>query len=974
SLEQVKQTKIKAKEEFSIKHLTYYSTHDKPSDGKVLNSDQIVISYSGRLVPKKVSKERSFYEGNIEELIKLGAQVVIYGNQQTNNTQSDELAEYFEHLTEKFKHKNYSGKLIFVPRFSLKDERWLKAVSDVGVHDSEPKSEAAGFTESNDAVCGGIVVAPLRTDNRFGEGLFTVQGIEMDRDVPGKGNTATPKTMTAEGYMEVFRMLLDKYSKDELKYYQATSIRLSRALGARSKVAEELRQISYDMSRKKAKDKARETMEEIRKMEHETKSLWGQLVVPSKEDEPKKHFVYYVSKRILDGKTDNAIRLLFTSEEFQNKKGNLDVLAEILNNLLEVFEKEPSAQENILNFTKSLIEGIVEFSGNDEESIEVAKAVQIMAGLVWIMPRGMRFTTNEKDMVQNERGKSYINARKLPEGIIEVKEETKPGLYWRHIEGVAKIKPVNIMKFAIHNKRQFENASKKIVNYIMLHGGKIISKDVMKEIESGNLSNPHETLFVNGLLRGSFQPASTGPGHLQIKMVNGKRKGVVDLKKINKGSYLQVNVRYDKSGNMRQVICQLAKQGEICFAIPGWRDYMIDIEGYGFEGFSDFSFVVSEEEAQLFDSSYRESDLEEIEKALKNKGEEDCAPYGALISKKGPLFIKANREVPEAVWIDSKAKDFTKIAFDTIYKNMSLEEKSRRCINALAQFCKSAKRDMQPLWYPDEAEGYLKKNFPTEFEPAPIFSLGMTKGIDSFISDTSECLASSGVAKQKTDKLIRIDVETLKKIKSEEVKEFLKTIQKTEHYNIRLYSSKNPELEINENEYKDFDIKKEPLPREFEMSRANTITLLMVDKGEEFPSSSHNVKWDRLGFSRKKDKNPLLSTIILPVGANYDHTGLARSIFFGLILSEIAANDELGKDSNFVAASLARFMKLYLAQGEDAKSFNLNCEDIVNLARGDVDALVASLNKLIKVLPIMPVNVNEQVEIYERAKEAWIRA
>ncbi|MFH1395017.1 MAG: hypothetical protein ABIH09_02550, partial [Candidatus Omnitrophota bacterium] len=253
--DQVKQTKIQAKKEFSMKHMTYYSSHNKPDNGIVLNPDQIVISYSGRLVPKKLSKERSFFENNLEQLVSSGAQVVVYGNVQNGNKDSYALADWLIPLTDKFRKRNYSGKLIFAPRFTLNDERWLKAASDVGVHDSQLESEAAGFTESDDAVCGGIVVVPLRTGKHYndgvGEGLYTVQGLEMDFERPGRGNTVTPKSMTAQGYMEVFRKLLDKYEKDELKHYQATSIRLSRVLGARSKFAEELRYISKLIARKK---------------------------------------------------------------------------------------------------------------------------------------------------------------------------------------------------------------------------------------------------------------------------------------------------------------------------------------------------------------------------------------------------------------------------------------------------------------------------------------------------------------------------------------------------------------------------------------------------------------------------------------------------------------------------------------------------------------------------------------------------
>jgi len=65
---------------------------------------------------------------------------------------------------------------------------------------------------------------------------------------------------------------------------------------------------------------------------------------------------------------------------------------------------------------------------------------------------------------------------------------------------------------------------------------------------------------------------------------------------------------------------------------------------------------------------------------------------------------------------------------------------------------------------------------------------------------------------------------------------------------------------------------------------------------------------------------------------------------------------------------------LYLSGGNDPDSFDLTEKDLVAMANGNIKTLVESLNKLIKLLPIMPVNVNEQLEIYEHAREAWIRA
>ncbi|MBU0571469.1 MAG: hypothetical protein KJ995_05980, partial [Candidatus Omnitrophica bacterium] len=117
------------------------------------------------------------------------------------------------------------------------------------------------------------------------------------------------------------------------------------------------------------------------------------------------------------------------------------------------------------------------------------------------------------------------------------------------------------------------------------------------------------------------------------------------------------------------------------------------------------------------------------------------------------------------------------------------------------------------------------------------------------------------------------------------------------------------------------------------------------------------------------------NTIIAPVGINYDAAGIIRSVFLGLKLSEIARDGEYTAESGFVKAALADYKALSLALGQEAREFNLRGEDLVNMARGKtMEIIVTSLNRLIKLLLIMPVNIEEQREIYEHAREVLARA
>ena len=56
-------------------------------------------------------------------------------------------------------------------------------------------------------------------------------------------------------------------------------------------------------------------------------------------------------------------------------------------------------------------------------------------------------------------------------------------------------------------------------------------------------------------------------------------------------------------------------------------------------------------------------------------------------------------------------------------------------------------------------------------------------------------------------------------------------------------------------------------------------------------------------------------------------------------------------------------------------AFNLTKEDIINIARGIThEDIIKSLNRLIKLLPIVPMNTEELRRIYERVREVMIKA
>ena len=211
-----------------------------------LNPYQPVISYSGRLVEEKAGRKRAFTDENIEELVKAGAQVVIFGNVQQGED-SKRLYEGLRELQERLeKKKEYPGKLILVNKFTIEEQIALLAATDIQVLDSDRGTEAAGYTEADVSANAGLVLGPP-----YKEGIIQAQGEMLNFAVPGEGNTVIPANPKAESYLAVFKRLIEMNTSD-LARYQATSVRLGRILEAELTAAEYLRQWDEALKREGA--------------------------------------------------------------------------------------------------------------------------------------------------------------------------------------------------------------------------------------------------------------------------------------------------------------------------------------------------------------------------------------------------------------------------------------------------------------------------------------------------------------------------------------------------------------------------------------------------------------------------------------------------------------------------------------------------------------------------------------------------
>lgn len=955
--DQVYQAKREAKLDLALgQDKVYYSTHVQQDwERSILSPDQMVISYSGRLVPEKAGRKRAFCDENVKALLRNGIQVVIYGNVQVNNTSSSDLAAGIVRLINELRGKpEYTGRLIFVPRFSLNEQRALLAATDVQVQDSDPSTEAAGFTEADVSRTGGIEVGTKREDNEVGEGLFQAQGVPMDLEKPGKGNVLIPDKLTADAYLETLLKLYDKYQKGELKHYQATSVRLSRVLEARLTSAAYLKEFSKAVEEKEAGVKAAKLMEEIEREEKGKRSFLEQILHEGADKDPARYLTYRVCELVMSDKTDEALVAFFTNEAFQGQERRLSTLANVLNKLIEVYVEDKRQAPHIRSFIASVSSISLEMPGIESDT---TKSVEMMCGqaltiMSWIKmgvdgAAGMRVTSEENKMVTSSKGLSYLAAGTLPKGLGMTEKEGNPGFYWRGSELTAKLGD-NVLDGLKHDKKRFDEAAARTVMYIMDHGFTTVPEALRSTTEKGLISTLHETVFINDLLPGSLQTTSTGAGHFQ-----GDK---LDVKYVTAGRGMQLNVKYDKDGRIAEVIAYEIAEGDWCLALPGYVDYMINFGGLRF---NDMSVSLTPDEARVFNKDYDATSLKELEAVVKTGGKK--APYIGMIAKRGPVVAKALENAPD-ITIARLSPPYERDGLFDVYDGISSLNDLKNMIEKLAAAHESSVNPFAParlenaLLMSVEEAGVETVEDGRIVDKAPTLDKAVSMHV--YIDDNRMFLNKMLASDKNGPKLIRIPVELVEAVGVEEIRGLLDAVQATPNGYIEFYSQERPEGVDNLR-----GLRTKAVPdslRGDNRNRTNTITIMPVEKGEEL-SENRNKRWE--GVEPE-------ASIVMPVGYGYDRTGLVRSVLFGLRLTEIAREEGYGPDSNFVAFTLAQYMDLCVAFGTSPRDFNLTGQDLVNIARGNMKTMVRSLNKLIKLLPIIPFNTEELRIIFERVRKS----
>ena len=207
-----------------------------------LDPSQPVISYSGRLVDEKAGRQRAFTDDNLRALVKQGAQVVLYGNVQAFAA-SEAIWRDLQRLADELAKGPGPGRLVLKSGWGVGEQRALLAATDVQVQDSDRGTGAAEYTEADVSANGGLQMGPP-----WIEGIINRQGVLVDRESPGSGNTLIPVDAQPSSYLESLSWAVARFNDGTLPQWQASSVRLSRSLEALLTSGEYLRQLDRVLS------------------------------------------------------------------------------------------------------------------------------------------------------------------------------------------------------------------------------------------------------------------------------------------------------------------------------------------------------------------------------------------------------------------------------------------------------------------------------------------------------------------------------------------------------------------------------------------------------------------------------------------------------------------------------------------------------------------------------------------------------
>ena len=649
-----------------------------------------------------------------------------------------------------------------------------------------------------------------------------------------------------------------------------------------------------------------------------------------------------------------------------NQEEQIDLLVAVANEVIRGYNAYDIEIEVAEKFAERVIEAVIEYVGEDEDSIQTSQNLQLIMGQMLTLIDaehrlnedlyGIRLTSNETfkmaKAIDKKRGPSFISFETLPEDVrTDENTENSPKYYYRGKETVAKLGSVFVefvQKVQERFKARYNNAKNKIVLYCMNHGIISVPDGLVELTKNKTVSTYHITRFMAKILSGSVRTASTGPGHFQGKKMDIKQTQVRGI---------QFNVRYSPgTGKPDKIIATYAEAGDFIVSLPGYKDYFVSLDPDKPLVWDDFSVTLNDYYASQIDHIINFEEDENMKRLEELASKDGIAPYlGVNIDGVGSL-VKNREDAPDIIWTGKL--DFSEIgdSLEGIYKGLSDKNFGKVTMDIITAFRKSI------------AEGAIRKSVPvlTEMPDAEkitleqLPSLRKTDGIHEYLDASSDTFTIFDETEE--DTLIKVSETTIESIGSENINDFLNEIQGTVRGNIRIIAKDSSE-EVSEEVYAKFGIIRKPLAKGFVETRTNTITLLPIVKGDEL--TSRELKSGTTMIA----PGGIDKTIIAPVGINYNKTGLVTSMILGLDLVKLARNP---KDEELVNEILSKYKAFSTSLGN--KDFKLNSQDILALVTGNTNEMVRALNLLIKSLPIIPVNIEELAILHEKAREILIRA
>ncbi len=224
------------------------------------------------------------------------------------------------------------------------------------------------------------------------------------------------------------------------------------------------------------------------------------------------------------------------------------------------------------------------------------------------------------------------------------------------------------------------------------------------------------------------------------------------------------------------------------------------------------------------------------------------------------------------------------------------------------------------------------------------------------------------LADSKDNVLLRVPVEPIEYVDAESIRSFLSAFQETSKGYVELFYMTGVG-EVSEGVYRKLGLRKTSLPKDLKArTKQNTISLFSVMKGEVSSDLVQAKKDIDILLKIRLGTVEVAETQIVPVGWQNDPAGLVRGAHIGLQLIHLARQKEHTKNSDKEFAETAASAIRDLLGAEEGKFTD---SDMMRIAFGSPGECVISLYKLIRLLPMDPVDLEELRVIYEEAAEQF---